>query len=152
MNSHDVLTIMLILIIVVIQISVFLSIFRRIKLFREIFPDARFFKTVKVYVPIERIADITPEEILGNLSRYSGDTDEEQYHAIQIVEEAGQEYDDHLPDDDLVQQESEWDEDDASEVWVRKENQELKIPNHLVPYYAERGWHNIDGVDGNEQD
>ena len=141
MNSHDILIILLILTIVVIQVLVFLSIFRRIKLFREIFPDAHSFRTIKVRVPADRVADITPEEILGNLSKFSGQADVIDHHVAQLMEETGQEYIEDMFDDDGHH--GDWDEDNKDDAWMRQGNEEVKVPAALIKDYLEEGWNFI---------
>ena len=148
MNSHDILITALIVVIVAIQLLVFLSVFRRIKLFTRIFPDAHRFKTVKVYVPADRIVDITPEEILKSLY---GQKDNENQEQLAISEEkehsiAESQNQDEETLAEAIDEDELWLGDEADEVWMRNGNEELKVPMHLVQYYAEKGWKEINTI------
>jgi len=71
MNSHVLIISILIVTIVVIQIFVFISTKKKITLFKQIFPEALSFKTVKVFIPEEFISSSTPEYIFKNINQFS---------------------------------------------------------------------------------
>lgn len=154
-NNHDILIIALIVIIVGIQLLVFLSVFRRIKMFKRIFPDAYHFRAIRVYIPENRIADITPEEILDNLPKYGGSADGAQ---VDITEDdrnhdiAERQYENDEESDEITIGNGEWIEDEVGEAWMRNGNKELKVPVHLMRYYAEKGWKRIFPTDDDKED
>lgn len=150
-NLHNLFIISLIVIIVVIQLLVFLSVFRRIKLFKGIFPDTYHFKTVTVCVPADRIADITPDELLG---KHTNNPDDEYAEIVEvtddvIVEVADDENEEQL--DDLDEGEV-WVEDGSDEIWMRNGNEEQKVPVRLVRQYSAKGWTRIIPANTDEDD
>lgn len=154
MNSHDLLITALIVVVVAIQLLVFLSVFRRIKLFKRIFPDAYNFRTLKIYVPKNRIGDITPQEIFTNLSKYTSYVAGE--HVVDITQEdehpiAGPQT--HSDESfDVVDETEAWSDGGADEVWMRNGNEEQKVPMHLVQYYEDKGWERIISVNDHDSD
>ena len=71
MNSHVIIISLLIAIIVAIQIIIFRSTKKKITLFKQIFPDASAFKTIKVYIPEDYIANSTPEYVFKNINYFN---------------------------------------------------------------------------------
>jgi|GEM_PF-7115323 len=57
--------------IVCVQVYIFMLIMKKIDQFKNIFPVAKRFYTVKVYIPEDSIANIEVAEVMDNLKRYS---------------------------------------------------------------------------------
>ncbi|MDM1376345.1 hypothetical protein [Myroides marinus] len=69
-SSHDFLIILLIVCIVGLQVFVFYKAYLKINLFKSILPEANTFKTIKIYVREDQIADLNIAEVYNNLSTY----------------------------------------------------------------------------------
>ena len=71
MNSHIIIIGFLIALIVGLQIYVFISTKKKITRYRQILPKIKSFKTIKVYIPEDEIANVTPENIIENINIYN---------------------------------------------------------------------------------
>lgn len=141
MNNHDYLVIGLILVILLVQVLVFFSVFRRIQLYRGIFPDVKNFRTIKVCIPTDRIADITPEEIIANLPVYAKDIHVEDPVTLETDKSLDQERIATLDvDSDSDASTNVSYESGESEVWMCYRNEEKKVPVAEVDEYLVAGW------------
>jgi cysteinyl-tRNA synthetase len=155
---HDYIIGALILIIVVAQILVALTTSKKIALFKTILPNANEFETVKVFIPEDQIKTITTDDILNNLSSYSGlsssvnivekeDISEEKNQNIQNILEnsSNKKKDDELIfndefDSDLFAETIDLDDTKEALTWVVKGALEKRIPSGHLFHYEDMGW------------
>jgi cysteinyl-tRNA synthetase len=155
---HDYIIGALILIIVVAQILVALTTSKKIALFKTILPNANDFETVKVFIREDQIKTITTDDILNNLSSYSGlsssvnivekkDISEGKNLKIQNIIESikNKKNDDELIttdefESDLFAETVDIDDIKEGMIWMIKGNLEEKIPKKQVYQYEDMGW------------
>lgn len=155
---HDYIIGTLILIIVVAQFMVAFTTSNKITLFKTILPNANDFETVKVFIREDQIKTITTDDILNNLSNYSGlsssvkivekkNLSEGKNLKIQNIIESiksKKNYDASIINDefasDLFAETVDMDDIKEGMIWMSKGNLEEKIPKSQRYQYEDMGW------------
>lgn len=83
-SGHDFLIILIIVCIVALQVWVFYKAYLQINVFKSILPEAKSFKTIKIYVREDKIEGLDLEDVYANLDKYKKGGSKESSKEIDI--------------------------------------------------------------------